>query len=158
MKKLTVLFCVLSSLNAPAEGVASNGQGAVGTNSTLAGAAMPEQMAQIVPLSSLNLGEALQGWGSVQANKSVEGRTLQISGQKYTNGVGMHARSVLWINLAGGSQRFTAAVGIDDEVVSPIVYRELRSAYEKGYDEFKKVNGRVIFHIYGDEKLLWKST
>ena len=158
MKKLTVLFCVLSSLNAPAEGVASNGQGAVGTNSTLAGAAMPEQMAQIVPLSSLNLGEALQGWGSAQANKSVEGRTLQISGQKYTNGVGMHARSVLWINLAGGSQRFTAAVGIDDEVVSPIVYRELRSAYEKGYDEFKKVNGRVIFQIYGDEKLLWKST
>ena len=112
---------------------------------------------EIVPLSSLNLGEVLQSWGSAQANRSVEGRTLQISGQKFTNGVGLHARSVLWIQLQGGSQRFTASVGIDDEVVTPIVYRELRSAYEKGYDEYKKVNGRVVFQIYSDGKLLWKS-
>ena len=112
---------------------------------------------EIVFLSSLNLGEALQESGAPQANQSIGGRKLQISGVRYTNGVGMHARSVLWIHLAGGSQRFTASVGIDDEVVSPIVYRELRSAYEKGYDEYKKVNGRVVFQIYGDGKLLWKS-
>jgi alpha-galactosidase len=112
---------------------------------------------EIVLLSSLNLGEVLQGWGSPQANKSVGGRPLAISGQKFETGLGTHARSVLWIDLQGGSRRFTGFVGVDDEVVTPIVQRELRSAFEKGYAEYKHVNGRLIFQIYGDGKLLWKS-
>ena len=112
---------------------------------------------QGLPLSSLNLGNVLQGSGDPQANRSVSGKPLNISGQKYETGLGTHARSVLWIDLHGGSRRFTAAVGIDDEVVPRIVLRELRSAYEKGNEEYKRVNGRVIFQIYGDGKLLWKS-
>ena len=110
-----------------------------------------------VPLSSLDLGQMLQEDSSPQANRSVMGRFLQISGKRYTNGVGTHARSVLWVNLRGEARRFTANVGIDDEVVSPIVQRELRSAYELGLPEYRLVNGRVIFQIYGDGRLLWKS-
>ena len=119
--------------------------------------AASEQAGEIVLLGSLKLGEVLQGWGSPQANRSVEGKPLTISGQKYETGLGTHARSVLWIDLQGGSERFTASVGIDDEVVPRIVLTELRSAYQKGYDDYEKVNGRVIFQIYGDGKLLWKS-
>ena len=111
----------------------------------------------VVLLGSLKLDEVLQGWGSPQANRSVEGKPLTISGQKYEDGLGTRARSVLWISLQGGSRRFTAAVGIDDEVVPRIVLRELRAAYDKGNDEYTRVNGRVIFQIYGDGKLLWKS-
>lgn len=139
MRNIIVAFCVLFSFNAFS---AHN---------------LDYPAHEIVLLSSLNLGEVLQGWGSPQANRSVTGRTIQIGGQKFETGLGTHARSVLWIDLKGGSRKFTAFVGIDDEVVTPIVLRELRSAYEKGYAEYKEINGRVIFQIYGDGKLLWKS-
>lgn len=113
--------------------------------------------ALLVPLSSLELGRYLQEYFSPQANHSVLGHPLQISGQRYTNGVGTHARSVLWVQLNGEALKFSAAVGIDDEVVSPIVFRELRSAYDLAIPEYTNVNGRVIFQIYGDGRLLWKS-
>ena len=112
---------------------------------------------EVVLLSSLQLNETLQPSGYPQVNKSVGGKPLTISNQKYETGLGTHARSVLWIDLQGGSRRFTTAVGIDDEVVPRIVLRELRAAYDKGNDEYTRVNGRVIFQIYGDGKLLWKS-
>lgn len=117
-----------------------------------------ESDTQVVLLGSLNLGMVQpQGWGWAHADKSVDNNPISISGEKFESGLGTHARSVLWIELQGGSRRFAASVGIDDEVVTPIVLRELRSAYEKSYDEYKKVNGRVIFQVYGDGKLLWKS-
>ena len=112
---------------------------------------------EIVSLSSLNLGNVLQSNGSPQANKSVLGRPMAISRQKFESGLGTIARSVLWIDLQGGSRRFTAAVGIDDEVVPVIVMRELQSSIEKGYTEHTKINGKVVFQVYGDGRLLWKS-
>ena len=80
---------------------------------------------EIVLLSSLNLNEVLQGTGQPQKNKSAGGQSLQIGGKKFETGLGTHARSVLWINLQGGTSRFTAFVGIDDEVVPKIVLRNL---------------------------------
>jgi alpha-galactosidase len=163
LKQMAWPLGILLGLCAGAPGFAqTNGSGvvvkssvAVVTNSI--GAQTPDPEGESVPLSSLGLGEVQQGWGSAQANKSVGGRPLMISGDKFQGGVGTHARSVLWIALDGGSRRFTASVGIDDEVVTPIVLRELRSAFEKGYEEYKLINGRVIFQIYGDGRLLWKS-
>ena len=164
MKSQTILCCALLGFNAGAEQNLNHKPGGV-TESTHASSAATtsssaettRQAGEVVLLSSLKLGEVMQGWGEPQANRSVEGHPLAISGQKYETGLGTHARSVLWIDLQGGSRRFTAAVGIDDEVVSRIVQRELRAAYDKGNDEYKQVNGRVIFQIYGDGKLLWKS-
>jgi len=145
-----ILFCTCASRFAGAESTTGGTQGA--------GNAQPsDQTGEVVLLSSLKLGEVLQGSGDPQANRSVEGKPLTISGQKYQTGLGTHARSVLWIDLQGGSRRFAAAVGIDDEVVPRIVLRELRAAYDKGNEEYTKINGRVIFQIYGDGKLLWKS-
>jgi len=120
-------------------------------------AVTPGDAPVVVPLSSLDLGRLLQYEASPQANKSVGGRPLSIAGRKFATGVGTHARSVLWIDLQGGSQRFVAWVGIDDEVVPPIVLRELRSAVGKGLEESRRINGRVMFQIYGDGKRLWKS-
>lgn len=163
MEKILIVFCTLFYLNTLS---AHNSEilphpelAKAVTTKTRAVGSLPveKQEGEIVLLSSLNLREVLQGWGGPQANRSVGGRPLQISGQKFETGLGTHARSVLWIDLKGGAQRFAAFVGIDDEVVTPIVLRELRSAYEKGYPEYKEVNGRVVFQIYGDGKLLWKS-
>ncbi len=49
-----------------------------------------------------------------QANKSIDGKTLRIGGREFPEGVGTRATSVLFLNLNGGAQTFTAMVGADD--------------------------------------------
>jgi len=93
--------------------------------------------AQIVWLSSLDLGKMTAGWGRPVSDRSVQKKAISIAGRKFDKGVGTHARSVMYIDLAGGSQRFSAYVGVDDEVNGNI--------------------GSVEFRIYGDGKLLWTS-
>jgi alpha-galactosidase len=78
-----------------------------------------------------------QGWGSPQTNKSLAGNTISIGGQKFEHGFGTHAVSTLRIDLNGSAERFTAAVGVDDEVG------------QKG--------GSVNFRLIGDGKILWES-
>jgi alpha-galactosidase len=92
---------------------------------------------ETVLLSDLDLHKVMQDWGSPRANKSVDNNPLAIGGEKFEKGLGTHAESVLFIDLQGGAKRFTASVGTDDEVT------------EK--------RGSMVFQIYGDGKLLWKS-
>jgi len=73
---------------------------------------------QTVALSALDLTPARQGWGEPGINQAVTGNPLSIGGRAYTNGVGTHARSVLWLELDGQVQRFTAEVGVDDHTTS----------------------------------------
>lgn len=89
-----------------------------------------------VRLSSLDLTKIEQGWGQPRANRSVENNPLSIGGVKYDTGVGTHAVSEFRIRLGGGALRFTAMVGVDDEV---------------------KEKGSVEFLVWGDGKRLWKS-
>ena len=72
--------------------------------------------AQTVWLDDLNLGAATQGWGEPHKNQSVDGHPLTIGGQTFERGFGTHAESILSINLNGGAQKFSASVGVDDEV------------------------------------------
>lgn len=67
-------------------------------------------------LSSLDLTKATQGFGKPQADKSVDGHPLMLGGKVYAHGFGTHARGLLAVALDGGAKRFTATVGIDDEV------------------------------------------
>ena len=67
-------------------------------------------------LSSLDLTKATQGFGKPQADKSVDGHPLMLGGKVYARGFGTHARGLLAVALDGGAKRFTATVGIDDEV------------------------------------------
>ncbi len=100
----------------------------------LAGAAIA---GETVWLHELDLGKMTAGWGQPRANQSVTQKPLSIAGKTFEHGVGTHANSVLWINLAGGADRFQASVGVDDA-----------AGNDKASIEFK---------ILGDGKTLWQS-
>lgn len=93
--------------------------------------------AEMVWLSSLDLGKMKQGWGKPQVDRSIREQPLSIGGQRFEHGVGTHAKSVLWIDLACGSERFVAQVGVDDAAGNQ--------------------KASVGFRIIGDGRTLWKS-
>jgi len=64
------------------------------------------------------------------------GRPLQLGGVRYGRGLGVHARSDLTYELAGGFKTFAATVGVDVEVGSA---------------------GSVVFRVLGDDKVLYES-
>ncbi len=74
------------------------------------------------PLSSLDLTKMRvqpgQGRGNqstvAQRNKSIDGNPISIGGKQFADGVGTRANSVLFVTLYGGSERFSAMVGADD--------------------------------------------
>jgi alpha-galactosidase len=80
-----------------------------------------------VPLASLDLtkmrvqaaggGRGAQAQNVAQANKSIDGNPIHIGGKGYAGGVGTRATSVVFINLAGGAERFMAMVGVDDNPI-----------------------------------------
>jgi alpha-galactosidase len=92
---------------------------------------------ETVLLGSLDVSKVKQGWGQPQADKSVDGKQISIGGKKFEHGLGTHAESTLIINLKGGAERFTAYVGVDDEVGDSL--------------------GSVEFRVLVDERELWKS-
>ena len=102
----------------------------------LLAAAWGAAAAETVRLADLDLSLMRQGWGKPQRNRSIREQPLAIAGQKFEHGVGTHANSVLWINLAGGSDRFLAAVGVDDAAGGP---------------------ASITFKIVGDGRKLWES-
>jgi alpha-galactosidase len=94
--------------------------------------------AETVWLDQLDLRSAAQGWGEPQKNKSVGEHALTIGGKSFERGFGTHAESFLKINLDGGAQKFSASVGVDDEVNG-------------------NAASSVEFFLIGDGKTLWNS-
>ena len=89
-------------------------------------------------LSSLDLTLAKQGFGKPQADRSVDGHPLTLSGRTIEHGFGTHSPGLLLVNLHGKAKRFLATVGIDDEVGAG--------------------RGSAEFQVLGDGfKLLWRS-
>ncbi|MEI7929091.1 MAG: NPCBM/NEW2 domain-containing protein, partial [Verrucomicrobiales bacterium] len=95
--------------------------------------------AEEVRLSSLELGRVQQGTDKPGVDRSADGKPLSIGGHPFAHGFGTHAPSALHLDLHGGTTRFTAQVGINDEG-QPI-----------------RNNGSVEFIIEGDGKVLWSS-
>lgn len=93
--------------------------------------------AQTVWLDELDLSTATQGYGLPMKNKSIEGKTMTIAGKPFDRGFGSHSESSLTILLEGKATRFTAQVGIDDEV--------------------KGQKPAAEFVVMGDNKKLWSS-
>jgi len=93
--------------------------------------------AQTVWLDELDLSSATQGYGIPAKNKSLDRKTLTISGETFERGFGTHAVSSLMVLLEGKAVSFSAKVGIDDEV--------------------KGQRPAVEFELYGDSKKLWSS-
>ncbi len=94
--------------------------------------------AETVWLDDLNLASATQGWGDPHKNQSVDGHALTIGGKEFERGFGTHAESILHVNLDGGAQKFSASVGVDDEVNN-------------------NPASSVEFFVIGDGKELWHS-
>jgi alpha-galactosidase len=67
-----------------------------------------------VRLEDLDLTLMRQGWGRPQTNRSMRLQPLSIGGTRFERGVGTHAHSSLWLDLAAGCSRFQAEVGVDD--------------------------------------------
>jgi alpha-galactosidase len=102
-----------------------------------ANAATTSQNSITMWLDELELGVASQGWGKPMKNKSVDGKALSIGGKVFERGFGTHAESYLRIQLNGEAQKFSAQVGVGDEV--------------------RGQPASVEFVVFGDDKELWKS-
>lgn len=72
--------------------------------------------ADIIPLSSLEIAKALNGWGTIKADKSIDGNSITLNDTVYTSGVGAHATGQIIVKLNGAVTRFVTRLGIDDEV------------------------------------------
>ncbi|MGE5294377.1 MAG: NPCBM/NEW2 domain-containing protein [Solirubrobacterales bacterium] len=127
-RRMFASFCVLVLMGG---GVAAAGLG---------NAAAPGK----VWLSDLDISKTQQGWQHARKDLSVDGKPLTIAGQKFERGVGTHADSLLYVELNGGSTRFRAMVGVDDEVLNP-----QRSGGANP--------GSVEFRILADGKQAYKS-
>lgn len=90
-----------------------------------------------IPLSDLNHSLMTTGYGSAKPNRSIDGNPLTLNGTVYKTGIGTHAESKMLVVLDGNATRFTAVVGVDDEV--------------------GKGRGSVVFRLVGDEKEIYKS-
>src|ERR1017187_10173499 len=100
---------------------------------TQALAAEPET----VYISSLDLSPIVQGWGQPQADKAVTGKPLSIGGKTFERGLGTHADSLVRLQLKGGSEKFSAFVGVDDAATSD--------------------QARISFRVIADGKTLWRT-
>jgi alpha-galactosidase len=87
-------------------------------------------------LETLQLQHVQQDWGEPHADRSVDGHPLSLDGKRFEHGLGTHANSTFHIALGGNGDRFTATVGVDDEVDK---------------------KGSVVFKVIGDGKTLWDS-
>lgn len=73
----------------------------------------------VVRVGDLDLAPMSQEWGKPGRNLSVDGKPMKVAGESFAHGVGTHATSRLDVRLNGRALRFTARVGVDDEVESP---------------------------------------
>ena len=101
----------------------------------LLGMALASQAAETVWLHTLDLTKMKQGYGTPQINRSIREKPLSVGGKGFEHGVGTHAVSQLWLDLAGGTEKFLAFVGVDDAAGG----------------------GTVSFHVLADGKELFDS-
>ncbi|NJD10714.1 MAG: alpha-galactosidase [Gemmatimonadetes bacterium] len=88
-----------------------------------------------------------------QANKAIDGTNLiRIGGEQFATGVGTRSPSMLFVHLGGGSERFLALVGVDNnplpEPPPPAAGQQPRRVQPPGTQ---------IFRVLGDGKVLYQS-
>jgi alpha-galactosidase len=87
-------------------------------------------------LDTLDLSKMRQGYGTPQTNRAIRETPLTLAGRKFERGVGTHAHSSFWVQLNGGTERFSATIGVDDAAAGP---------------------GSVIFRVLADGKRVFDS-
>ena len=88
-------------------------------------------------LTELKPLKATSGWRAVGINRAVSGSPLSLGGERYTTGIGTHARSEIEYDVRGLYDSLTVLAGIDDA---------------NGNDTTK-----MEFSILGDGRELWRS-
>lgn len=79
-----------------------------------------EPGSEIIPLSSLDLSKVQNGWGTIKADKSIDGNDITLNDTVYASGVGAHATGQIVVKLNGAVTHFVARLGIDDEVKASV--------------------------------------
>lgn len=92
--------------------------------------------ADTIPLSKLDLSMMSAGWGKPLAGKAATDKPMRIGDREFVDGVGTHAYSEMYIDLAGRGERFQAQVGVDGG---------------------SGPRASIEFIIFGDGKELWRS-
>ena len=109
--------------------------------------AAPEVANDAVDLDTLTWASATNGIGDVHVGTNIAGGTCKLNGDAFANCLGLHADAELVYNVSGFS-RFTAIVGLDDNVNDPAICTVNGHYYQ---------TATVGFQIYGDESLLYDS-
>ena len=87
----------------------------------VAGTVPPRPAAGVNQVSALEFVSASNGWGPVERDTSNgedqpgDGGPISLRGTTFPRGLGVHADGDVELYLAGGCDRFTATVGVDDE-------------------------------------------
>lgn len=78
---------------------------------------------------------AEQQYGSIQINRSVDGKTLSVGNRRFVHGIGTHANSTIVYRLPDNAIAFEVIPGIDEEVGA----------------------ADVIFEVWEDDNRVWSS-
>jgi alpha-galactosidase len=89
-------------------------------------------------LDELDISKVTQDRSEPKRNQNTEGNPIAMGGKVYERGLGTHASSTFYIQLNGGTRKFSAVVGLDDAV------RHLEGSPQE-------------FMVIGDDKILWRS-
>ncbi|MCP4848673.1 MAG: hypothetical protein GY899_12080 [Verrucomicrobiaceae bacterium] len=66
-------------------------------------------------LTELNWKSATSGQGKVHKNKNAAGREIRLGGNRFDDGIGTHADSIIRFDLPPGTTRFRSTAAIDDD-------------------------------------------
>ena len=86
--------------------------------------------------------KATNGWGTLKINKTIDGNTFSLLGNKFSKGIGAHAESDIVMDIPNGAKKFVAVVGMDDEVIAQMKSNNVKEPNFYG----------MIFHVYIDGK------
>jgi alpha-galactosidase len=105
--------------------------------------------AETVWLSSLDLSHAkVTDNVRVTSDKNITGQPLTIHSNKFERGISAHGYTVIYVKLAGGSDRFSAILGVDDEAPpAPVTYEAsgpVRRAGAQGGPETRSMSVRIL--------------
>ncbi|WP_343556341.1 NPCBM/NEW2 domain-containing protein [Sphingobacterium sp.] len=128
-----------------------------------------------IALNKLDMSNAWQEYGSLQVDKAVNGEIAKVNNKSYENVLGVHARSMIKIQLSGEAAQFKTWVGVSDYYkqyntasVSTIPLVDGKKMYfdvKNGKKQFvgladkdgQIAKASVSFIVIGDGKELFKS-
>ena len=106
-------------------------------------------------LDELDLSKAQTETAKITVNKSIDGNSLTINGQKYERGLGTNTPVKITLALDGKASRFTALTGADDEARTTPPPTTTGRGGGRGRGGQR---GTVQFVVVGDNKVLFKSS